>query len=85
METSLRLREERLKRNEGIKKKVDDIKAKLDRKSPNVSSPVFNNNSLSSLTCFMTKYRRHIFVGLLTLITGSIFLYKVVKNNDRTY
>ncbi|CAF1478672.1 unnamed protein product [Rotaria sordida] len=85
-ETSLRLREERLKRNEGIKKKIDEIKAKLDEKPSSLSSSLFNNNNNESiLTILMTKYRRHFFIGLLTLVTGSIFLYKFVRISDRTY
>jgi hypothetical protein len=77
-ETSLRLREERLKRNEVIGKKVTDMKAKLNDPS------LFNNNS-SFLTLLMTKYRRPFFIGLFTLLTGSIFLFKFATTNDRTH
>ncbi|CAF3844938.1 unnamed protein product [Rotaria magnacalcarata] len=80
-ETSVRLREERLKRNEGLRKKIDEIKSKLDDKS----SLLNNNNNPSILSLLMTRYRRHFFIGLLTLFTGSIFLYKFVRTNDRAH
>ncbi|CAF3534909.1 unnamed protein product [Rotaria socialis] len=82
-ETSVRLREERLKRNEGLKKKIDEIKSKLDDKSSLLNNN--NNNNSSILSLLMTRYRRHFFIGLLTLFTGSIFLYKFVRTNDRAH
>ena len=82
IETSLRLREERLKRNESIKKKVDEIKAKLYEQSSSNSSSLFNNRNKTSILTLMTKYRRPFFIGLLIFVTGSFFLYRFVKVND---
>jgi hypothetical protein len=72
-ETSLRLRQERLKRNEALEKRVNEMKAKL-------SAP----NKQSILTLLMTKYRRPFYIGLFTIFTGSIFFYKFITSNDRT-
>ncbi|UJR07765.1 hypothetical protein I4U23_012048 [Adineta vaga] len=80
-ETSLRLRQERLKRNEGIEKKVNEMKAKLHQQSPVLNE----NKDTSILSLLFTKYRRPFFFGLITILTGSIFLYKFTKSNDRTH
>jgi hypothetical protein len=80
-ETSLRLRQERLKRNEGIEKRVNEMKAKLH----DHTTSSFSNNNTSIFTLLTTKYRRPFFIGLLTLFTGSIFLYKTLWSNDRTH
>ncbi|CAF1092986.1 unnamed protein product [Adineta ricciae] len=82
VETSLRLRQERLKRNEALEKKVNEMKAKLHEQSP--SSHLNDGKNMSILSVLLTKYRRPIFFGLITLVTGSFFLYKFTKSNDRT-
>ena len=76
-ETSLRLRQERLKRNEALEKKVNQMKAKLHAQTT-------QNNNQSILTLLMTKYRRQFYIGLFTVFTGSIFFYKFLTSNDRT-
>ena len=81
VETSLRLRQERLKRNEALEKKVNEMKAKLHEQSP--SSHLNDGKNTSILSVLLTKYRRPIFFGLITLVTGSIFFYKFTKSNDR--
>jgi hypothetical protein len=73
-ETSLRLRQERVKRNEALEKKVNEMKAKLHEQPPS-----------SILTLLMTKYRRPFYIGLFTILTGSIFFYKFITSNDRTH
>jgi hypothetical protein len=78
VETSLRLRQERLKRNEVLGKKVNEMKAKLNAQSST------SNNNQSILTLLMTKYRRPFYIGLFTIFTGSIFFYKFLTSNDRT-
>lgn len=77
-ETSLRLRQERLKRNEALEKKVNEMKAKLHDQSSTTK------NQTSIFTLLMTKYRRPFYIGLLTVLTGSIFFYKLTMSNDRT-
>ncbi len=75
--TSLRLRQERLKRNEVLEKKVNEMKARLHEKS--------TTSNTSILTFLMTKYRRPFYIGLFTLLTGSIFFYKFLTSNDRNH
>ncbi|CAF1201254.1 unnamed protein product [Adineta steineri] len=82
-ETSLRLRLERLKRNEAIEKKVNEMKAKLHEQTQ--PSSLHHNKNTSILTLLLTKYRRPFFIGLFTLLTGSICLYKFSMNSDRTH
>jgi hypothetical protein len=77
-ETSLRLRQERLKRNENIEKKVNEMKAKLLEQSHSSASP-------NSILKFLTKYRNTFLIGLFALLTGSVLFYKFNTNNDRTY
>lgn len=79
-ETSLRLREERLKRNEEIERKVNSMKSKLREQSTSIN----NNSNLSIIKHFLTKYQRQFYIGLLTIFTGSIFFYKFLASNDRT-
>jgi hypothetical protein len=84
-ETSLRLRHERLSRNEAIEKKLNEMKAKLHQQSP-PTSPLSPSDNASLFTLLTTKYRRPIFIGLLTVITGSLLAYKFVYNNgNRTH
>ncbi|CAF2242192.1 unnamed protein product [Rotaria magnacalcarata] len=73
VETSLRLRQERLTRNDAIEKKVNEMKTKLHEQS---SSMFTNNDGTSLFKLLTTKYRRPVFIGILTLFTGSLMLYK---------
>jgi hypothetical protein len=80
VETSLRLRQERLKRNEVLEKKVNEMKAKLHEQSS-----TNKNNNTSILKLLMTKYRRPFYIGIFTIFTGSIFFYKFITSYDRTH
>ncbi|CAF4303089.1 unnamed protein product [Rotaria socialis] len=82
VETSLRLRQERLTRNDAIGKKVNEMKTKLREQS---SSMFTNNDGTSLFKLLTTKYRRPVFIGILTLFTGSLMLYKYTSNNDRNH
>ena len=77
-ETSLRLRQERLKRNEVIEKKLQAMKSKL-----NHQSSVSSSSDPSILTLLITRYRRPFFLGLFTILTGSVFLYKFLASHER--
>lgn len=80
VETSLRLRDERLKRNENLEQKINSMKSKLREQSTTIN----NNSNLSIIKHFLTKYQRQFYIGLLTVFTGSIFFYKFLASNDRT-
>ncbi|CAF4693516.1 unnamed protein product, partial [Rotaria sp. Silwood1] len=82
VETSLRLRQERLTRNEAIEKKVNEMKTKLHQQS---SSMLITNNEPSLFRIVTTHYRRPLFIGILTLFTGSLMLYKYVSSNDHNH
>ncbi|CAF2946591.1 unnamed protein product [Rotaria sp. Silwood2] len=82
VETSLRLRQERLIRNEAIEKKVNEIKTKLQQQP---SSILTTNNETSLFKLLTTQYRRPLFIGILTLFTGSLMLYKYAFSNDRNH
>lgn len=78
VETSLRLRNERLKRNEALGKKIQEIKTRSNEQT------LAKQNPTSIFTFWMNKYRRPFYIGLLTIFTGSIFFYKFVTSNERT-
>lgn len=82
-ETSLRLREERLKRNEILEKKIHEMKSKLHEQSSS-SSLLKKNSSFSLMQDLLSKYRRPFCIGLLTIFTGSFFFYKFYTGHDRT-
>ncbi|CAF0944826.1 unnamed protein product [Rotaria sordida] len=82
VETSLRLRQERLLRNEAIEKKVNEIKSKLHRQTPSIFT---TNNETSLFTLLTTKYRGPLLIGILTFVTGSMILYKYASNSDRNH
>ncbi|CAF1464633.1 unnamed protein product [Adineta ricciae] len=75
VETSLRLRQERLVRNENLEKKVNDLKAKLQRQN--------SYNETTLFTLLTTKYRRPFLIGILTIFTGTFFLYKFAFGSNR--
>ncbi|UJR38381.1 hypothetical protein I4U23_031051 [Adineta vaga] len=75
VETSLRLRQERLVRNEDLERKVNDLKTKFHRQSS------YNEATLFSL--LTTKYRRPFFIGVLTVLTGTFLLYKYAFSSNR--
>ncbi|CAF1008494.1 unnamed protein product, partial [Didymodactylos carnosus] len=80
-DTSLRLRTERLKRNEIIEKKVQDIKEKLRQ---NEQQPVKKLTN-SIFTLFSSKNRRPLLIyGIVSLLTltGTIFFYKFYYNGS---
>jgi len=63
------------------RKKINEMKAKLHEQP----SPSLFNNQTSILTVLMTKYRRPFYIGLFTLLTGTIFFYKFLTSNDETH
>ncbi len=77
METSLRLRQERLLRNEAIEKKVKELKIKLH--------PQSSYNEMTLFTLLTTKYRRPLLIGILTLFTGSFFFFKYASIYNRNH
>ena len=80
VETSLRLRQERLTRNEAIEKKVNEIKTKLHQQSSSIVTP---NNQTSLINSLTTKYRGPLLIGILTVLTGSFLFYKYGAYTDR--
>ncbi len=81
VETSLRLRQERLTRNEAIGKKVNEIKTKLHQQSSSILTT--NNHQSSLFNSLTTKYRGPLIIGILTVITGSFLFYKYGAYTDR--
>ena len=60
-----------------IEKKVNDIKASLHRKTILAS-----HKEMSLYQLWITRYRRPLFIGLFTIVTGSLLWYKYAANND---
>ena len=82
------MRQERLTKNENLQKKIDEIKARL-REQDNGGSSLINSNggqwlNFSILTGFVSKYRRGLLLGLVTVLTGSVCLYKSFYSSDRS-
>ena len=78
MEISLRRRQE----HEAIEKQVNEIKTRLHQQS---SSTLTTNNETSLFGLLMTKYRRPVYIGIVTLFTGSLLLYKYASYNNHNH
>lgn len=69
-------------RNEVMEKKINEIKAKLHQQSSTQITST-TNDEISLLNLLTTRYRRPLFIGILSIFTGSLLLYKYVFINDR--
>ncbi|CAF1432446.1 unnamed protein product [Adineta steineri] len=77
VETSLRLRQERLLRQETLERKVHDLKNKFQRQS--------SYNEATLFTLLTTKYRYPFLIGIFSIFTGSFLLYKYASSNNRSH
>lgn len=68
----------RVRENENIEKKVNEIKNKINHQPP-------LNNETTLFNFLTTKHRRSLYIGLFTFFTGSLLLYKYVSNNNRNH
>jgi hypothetical protein len=81
--TSVRLRDERLQRNAAIEKKLKEMKSKLNDTNKPSAVDVVRGWRASVLVPLLSTYRRPVLVGLVAIVLGSVWFYRLVANDDR--